>query len=98
MNFDMIRLTPKSIRTKVAFLAGVCLLFMAATIIVYYAISIKRITEEIRKVEIAEAQNHAEAVAKQFANHIRGELEEALGSNEIQVTETEKEVRKKLRG
>ncbi|MGE0084178.1 MAG: methyl-accepting chemotaxis protein [Desulfococcaceae bacterium] len=70
----------ESLQTKIIFLAGVCLLILAAVIISYSARAMKTGAETARTAAIRDAQQYAGAVAEKQVNYIRGKLEGALNT------------------
>ena len=63
---------------KIILWAGVCLLVLAAIIIIYSAGAMKDRAEIASEKAINAAQQYAGAIAKQHANYIRAELERTL--------------------
>jgi len=68
----------QSLRVRITFWVGICLLVTASAIVSYSAWAMSRRAEIARQDAIQEAQKYASAVAKQHANAIRAKLEEAL--------------------
>jgi len=68
----------KSLQMKIILWAGVCLLVLAAIIIIYSAGAMKDRAEIASEKAINAAQQYAGAIAKQHANYIRAELERTL--------------------
>ena len=70
----------ESLQTKIMFLAGACLLILAAVIIFYSARAMKTGAVNARTAAIRDAQQYAAAVAEKQVNFIRGKLETALNT------------------
>ena len=68
----------RSLQMKIVVWAGICLLLTAASIVTYAAVSRRARAEKNRVEAVQNAQDYAISVAKQYANHIRAELEVAL--------------------
>jgi len=68
----------KNLQIKIAFWTGICLLTTAAVIIIYSATEMKKRAESDREKAIRDAQYYVEAVAKQHANAVKGELQKGL--------------------
>ncbi len=68
----------KNLQMKITFSAGICLLVTAAIIIAYSAIAMKHRAEIARTVAVRDAEKYAGAIAKQHANHIKGEFDVAF--------------------
>ncbi len=68
----------QSLRVRITFWVGICLLVTASAIVSYSAWAMSRRAEIAKQEAVREAQKYAEAVAKQHANAIRAKLEEAL--------------------
>ncbi len=68
----------KSIKIKIAFWTGICLIFTAAFIITYSAVSIKKQLKTAGDTAVNNAKKITEAFAKEQAAHIKSELETAL--------------------
>ena len=68
----------KSLKTKIAFFASICLLATVAVIIVFSGSTLKQRSQLDREQAIAAAKDNASALAKQQAAYIRAEIEVAL--------------------
>ncbi len=68
----------KNLQTKIAFWTGICLLTTAAIIILYSATEMKKRAESDREKAVRDAQYYVEAIAKQHANAVKGELQKGL--------------------
>lgn len=67
-----------TMKMKIAFWAGLCLIITAITIISYSSFIMKKNAESARQQAIASARQYAAAVARQEANYIKAVLEVAL--------------------
>jgi methyl-accepting chemotaxis protein len=68
----------KSLQMKIALWAGLCLLITAVIIVTYAAITMRIKATRNREDAVKNAQNYAVSIAKQHANQVQAELENAL--------------------
>ncbi len=68
----------KSLRTKIALWAGICLIITSAITVIYSANAMIARTKIARENAIKNAKEYAGTVSREYANHIRAELEVAL--------------------
>jgi len=68
----------KSLRTKIALWAGICLIITSAIIVIYSANAMIARAKTARENAIKHAKEYAGTLSREYANHIRAELEVAL--------------------
>jgi methyl-accepting chemotaxis protein len=68
----------KRLQTKIALWAGVCLSLTAGAIVAYAAVAMLIAAEQSRQADIERGQDYAVALARQYANQLRSELEVPL--------------------
>ncbi|MDM8515168.1 methyl-accepting chemotaxis protein [Desulfobacterales bacterium HSG16] len=68
----------KSIQIKITFWAGICMVLSCGLIIAYSAVTMKINAVQTRNKAIKDAKHFAGAVAGEYANHIKTELEVAI--------------------
>ncbi len=68
----------RSLRIKISFWAGLCLMLTATIIVSYSALMMKERAEADRQRSLEEARKHMGATARQYANEIKAEMKTAL--------------------
>ncbi len=78
---EEITMKVKSLQIKITFWTGFCLLATATIIIAYSAMTMKDRARIAWEEAIRETREHTGAIARQYANHIRAELEVTLDTS-----------------